>query len=581
MSHAQTFEAKSQTQRSKATQVAAPNIKSLWLGIRLPYLSLESLQIHAHSELPILVADKNKVCAATDVIQQSGVTLGMSVTTAHCLNAEDDADAIDDISTAAQPWRTYPREPQSEQTQLKQLCDNLYNVTPYIQLHSVRNLDELEEFGILLEVSRCLRLFKGLPAIVKHVQQILENAGHQFCMAQAHTANAAWLLTYRKQSHLLANESETQQITPVNAHDVAKQLSELPLDIIYEHKKSVSKLRKSGFFYFSDVLKQIHSAAQQTLTQRFGQAFSSYLQDTLALSNSQQDAFSQTTLFNKPKQLYQPELRFNDSIQFDYPIENCEQLQHPMQELLQRLSDHLVTQQQQTQAICWSMYDIYQNKDSLAVYLERLHRDIQLALELSMIQLEAKTLAFAVDTLELHCEHTLPVSYEQHSIAEGDAEYTPALAPSDATAEPSQSQRNALAITAAKLTARLGEQALFTLSEKDSHIPELSFSKKNFKAHQQSAKSTPAKHSDPSNASLSTDRPSWIFNTPYSIGTRQNTLYWKGRLELLQGPERIEGLWWKKPTARDYFVAQRDDDVRLWVFFDYHKDEWFVHGVFA
>ncbi|VUD68085.1 hypothetical protein TDB9533_03979 [Thalassocella blandensis] len=560
------------TQPRRDKPKTPPPKSALWLAIRFTHFSLESLDVAFDSDLPIMVAHKNIVCGATRAILQYGVTVGMPVATAHCLNgAESDAD---NASEENPPWRTYPREHNSEQKKLKQLCDALYNITPHIQPYQVTNHLDIDEFGILLEVSRCLRLFKGFTAIVSQVEQCLQQANVHFQLAQAHTAEAAWLLSFSPQT---LSEHYRQ-------NDYLQQIKALPLDLLYAHKHTVTKLKKSGFFNFSDLIKQIEQTPLHTLTQRFGEEFSEYLLDTLALSPgiSQSKTVSepgishsapqlQSSLFRKPVAMYQPDISFCDHIQFDYPIENCEQLQTPMQHLLQKLSEFLVKHQQQTQKISWNMYDIYQNKDSLPVYLERLHRDFQLALELSMIQLEGKTLPFAVDTLELFCEHSLPVNYQQHAFSsqqnffkrEQDFQH-------DSTTL--QAHKNALAITAAKLTARLGDNALFTLSPKDSHIPELSFGTASLQE-----KSTPIKPQ----TKLNTDRPSWIFNTPYSIGTRQNALFWKGKLELLQGPERIEGLWWKKPTARDYFVAQRDDDVRLWVFFDCHKDEWFVHGVFA
>jgi protein ImuB len=50
---------------------------------------------------------------------------------------------------------------------------------------------------------------------------------------------------------------------------------------------------------------------------------------------------------------------------------------------------------------------------------------------------------------------------------------------------------------------------------------------------------------------------------------------------LIAGPERIQGQWWNEPSARDYFIGLRQDQQRLWLFWDLHKQQWFVQGIFA
>jgi protein ImuB len=80
---------------------------------------------------------------------------------------------------------------------------------------------------------------------------------------------------------------------------------------------------------------------------------------------------------------------------------------------------------------------------------------------------------------------------------------------------------------------------------------------------------------------LASLRPTWLFEVPIEIQERQQGLYWRGYLTLLCGPERLQGNWWNSPSARDYFLAQRNDDVRLWVFRDLHKKQWYVQGIYG
>ena len=166
---------------------------------------------------------------------------------------------------------------------------------------------------------------------------------------------------------------------------------------------------------------------------------------------------------------------------------------------------------------------------------------------------------FDVDTVELRCTHTTPIQARNQLL---DFNQT----------KRADRRSHDFATTAAKLKARLGDGAIFKLSYCDSHFPETS----NIVVplQEKSNQLLPRLHS----IAL---RPTWLLPQPVLIETRKQGLYWRGQLQLLLGPERIQGNWWNIPTARDYFLAQRHDNVRLWVFLDIHKKQWYVQGVFG
>lgn len=520
----------------------------LWLGIRLTHFPLESLNIQRHHK-NIMLSHKNHICATTDNLLAQGIEPGTPTATAQLLHTVDQET----------PCRIYARELDREEISLTQLCEALYNITPHIEIYRVDTRNGCEDIGILLEISRCIALFKGIEAIIHAVEKVLAELKLSHRCALGHSKHIAWLLTYSQQKN---------PAQPTRA-DFIEALKPLALKYLNEYPNIISQLKKTGFFCFGDLIAHIEQESLHSLRRRFGEKFSQYLSDTLAIDNSLQ----QGALFKQPADSYQPKNTFIESIQFDYPVSNCEQLLHPVKTLLAYLSQELITQQQQTQTVSWHLYDIYQHQEQFTLHFERLHRDPQLAIELTMIRLENQPLPFEVDCLELRCEQLMPVHYEnmQHENMRCEnmqCEKTVAHNPRH-----HDSEKNSLTTVTAKLNIRLGENAVFTLSPKNSHIPELSFNKTTIaNKHKFSPEAVPK---------VTTGRPSWIFNIPIKIGKRQNALHWKGSLELLQGPERIEGLWWKKPTGRDYFVAKRDDHVRLWIFHDLYKNAWFVHGVFA
>jgi len=86
-------------------------------------------------------------------------------------------------------------------------------------------------------------------------------------------------------------------------------------------------------------------------------------------------------------------------------------------------------------------------------------------------------------------------------------------------------------------------------------------------------------------------QPGFILPAPLKLLVRGNRPYFQGELQLLAGPQRVEGGWWDRDEAagqirnvvRDYWVAQSAHAGVLWVF-QTRLDEapaWFLHGVFA
>jgi len=513
-----------------------PQHKYIWFAIRLLHLPLESKGVSYDNENKVQISHKGIIWDATKNLVEQGIYRGMASSTAQLLR--------DTHETS--PWQTYERDIPRENTIIDQLCRVLYRYTPYIESYRVTTPEGTEDVGIVLELSRCIRLFKGLSSLIEAIRRVLHAHPLSYRHAQSYSPQAAWLLTY----------GTCQTNTSYSRESLIQQLSPIKIDYIYEHPKAVAELKKSGFFSLLEISEHIQKSSLQSLHKRFGGDFCDYLAKIFNIDTY----FEQAPLFVTPPKSYQPENSFVESIQFDYPISNCEQLAHPIEHLLDRLVQDLIKNQTQTQHICWNLYDIYQNCEHINIHFERMHSDSKLAQDLTMIQLENQPLPFEVDVLELHCEKVMSAKFHTHEIREGKNTYY-------------QEQHTITTVTA-KLNARLGENAVFKLSPKDSHIPELSFSKKKFESNTQKSSPAVTTHAE-------TDRPSWIFNIPVKIGQQQNALHWKGKLELLQGPERIEGLWWKKPTGRDYFVAKRDDNTRLWVFHDLYKNAWFVHGVFA
>ncbi|WP_310385371.1 DNA polymerase Y family protein [Roseateles sp.] len=89
-------------------------------------------------------------------------------------------------------------------------------------------------------------------------------------------------------------------------------------------------------------------------------------------------------------------------------------------------------------------------------------------------------------------------------------------------------------------------------------------------------------------------QPTWLLSPPLRLSMRQDQpLYQHAPLQLLAGPQRVEGGWWQLDAAlpnghaqqqRDYFLALSAGHLVLWVFqqrLSEFEHGWFLHGVFA
>lgn len=91
-------------------------------------------------------------------------------------------------------------------------------------------------------------------------------------------------------------------------------------------------------------------------------------------------------------------------------------------------------------------------------------------------------------------------------------------------------------------------------------------------------------------------QPTWILKTPLKLDVRGDCPLYQGPLQLLLGPERVEGGWWHRVTdsdgsqlslqvARDYWMALSQHAGALWIFQQrLPRDEaasWYLHGIFA
>lgn len=498
----------------------------LWLALRVSDLPLSALDLTDSQAKPIVVTEKKRIVFVNPVAEEAGATLGMSFTTAQllcgCVSVE--------------------RNPTKEKAALHVLCEQLYQFSPHIEHYCSPHR---AESALLLEVSSCLALFSGLRNLTDKIARFLKSTPHQYNLGLAHTAQAAWLLSFAD-CVVTGNETKTDFIQRLNA---------LPIDILFDHPKAIEALSKTGFATLGDVARQIEGNSLTSFRKRLGAEFTNALCEIYDIDQD----FQQSSLFAKPRDIYHPDEKFDEEIEFDYPVSLVDQLKPPIEILLQKLSEYLRKRQRQCQYIVWSIADIYKKKEQLTVNSDTPQSQWQLLYDLSLIQFENKELPFEVDTIRLMCTHTLPLQQRSQVL-----EFDPGRRRKASTQD--------FAVTIAKLKARLGDAAVYKIGYHDSCLPELTNAI--VALADKCNQNLPDVH-------LKSLRPTWLLSSPELIEERGARLYWHGYISPLVGPERIVGDWWDAPVARDYYLAKRHDNVPVWIFHDLYDKNWYVHGVFS
>ena len=501
--------------------------KRLWWALRLPDLPAHALGLAIHAPELQVIAEQRQVVWISSATEAAGVHLGMDATTAQMLSG----------------CVVHERNPMKEQQLLAELAEVMYQFSPFIELYTSDSYasEYGPQTGLLLEISSCLLLFGGVQSLGQKITHCIASHNISLAMGAGHSKAAAWLLSFVNY--------------PLDGERVEfiQRLSLLPIGLLHDFPRQVDALDKTGFVTLADIIRQIEAQSISSFKKRFDHDFVDYLCELFGIDQD----FQQSSLFEKPVTYFQPGEFFAEEIQFDYPLHQHEQLQVPMETLLQKLAEYLRKRQLQTQHIEWVLSDIYHNHNALQVYADSPQTHWRLLFDLSLIQLENRDLPFEVDRLSLNCRTTLPLQ-ARNNMLEFDAAR--------------KINRQHFSIAAAKLKARLGDAAVYKLSYRDGYLPN--------DTNQRIALTDICQQELP-DIHRRAQRPNWLLDAPAAVEMRKQGLYWRGKITLIAGPERIQGNWWREPSARDYFIGLRQDRQRLWLFWDLHKQQWFVQGIFA
>jgi protein ImuB len=505
--------------------VNAP-VKRLWLAIRFFDLPLTALKMEGIDETPVVVVEKKRVVYVNPIAEEAGAELGMDMTTAQLLCGSDIVE----------------RDKGKEAASLHELSEQLYQFSPHITQYCSSGA---AQSGLLLEISSCLKLFGGLKSFCDKISHYLEKTVYGFDLALAHSAKASWYLSF---TFYEVTGDETKA-------DFIERLNRLPIELFFDYPKAIEALSKTGFRTFGDLAIQIAGKTISSFKKRLGHEFTDALCEIYDIDQD----FLQSSLFEKPRENYKPDEWFEEEYQFEFPVTLVDQLKPAFEGLLLQLIDYLRKRQQQCQSIEWRISDIYKRKKSVHVNSDTPQSHWQLLYDLTLIQFDNQELPFEVDVIKLECRNTTAVQHRS------------LILEFDQSKRRSKSVQD-YAVVIAKLKTRLGDAAVYKLSYKDHCIPEISNVMISIaeRCNQEIA-----------DVHLTALRPTWLLPVPEPIEERDKRLYWNGYLTPQVGPERIVSNWWKEKIARDYYLAVRHDNFRVWIFHDLYTKKWYVQGVFA
>jgi len=489
----------------------------LWLALHLPWLPLEAAASGADA-LPRCVMHERKVLLADPAAQAAGVRPGMSL-----------AAALGLLPTLLPLNRDPARERQL--LQLAALAAARY--TPQLVLG---------EQMLLLEVQGSLRLFGGLPALLRSLQRCIATLGLKPQRGIAPTAAAA---------ALLARCAPGAAPAPAQAQ-ARQRLDALPL------QAAAPELAELLHGIGCRTLGDVRALPRRGLQRRGGAAL------LALLDRAYGDA-------PDPQAWFEPPREFAQSLELMQRADDTGLLDGAALRLVQALSGWLA--RQWLAAAAFSLWLQHETRGRHALPPTRLRielgqpsRDAAQLMLLLRERLSRCTLPAPVYGLQLRLDEAVALAGEAAALPFG----------SDRSGarwhDARQDEENFLALLD-RLSARLGPQHVQRWACRSDHRPEHA-------AEARPATEAPAREIDVTPR----PRPAWLLPEPLPLAERDGRPVHGGPLVLHGAPERIEAGWFDgAPVCRDYHVAVGPDHRLRWVFRELRGTQagWFLHGLFG
>ena len=516
----------------------------LWIALHLPLLSLESFAATLAPEeaagQPLALMDGHAIVAVNAAARALGVKPGCKRATALALAPRLTLGQAD-------PFR--------DAQALTAVAHAALAFTPMVVLQPPSDATPMEPpHTVLLEVQASLRLFGGLPALLRRLQQALAPLGHRVHSVSARTALGAALLARVHPRLDCADLAATRQA-----------LDRAPVWLLGPGRAHWEALQGMGLRTIAD----LRAVPRDGLARRFGELV---LGELDRASGTRPD----------PREPLALPPAFDSRLELFARADTTEQLMHGAAVLLARLVAWLSAQHAFVRRFTLVMEHERRSRQeapgaavttTLEVALAEPSRDpahlrVLLRERLAQLQLPAPTL-----DLRLHAEdiaRRAPPNVE--------------LFPTPA------SEREGLTRLIERLQARLGREQVLRLVPLQDHRPERATATCIADAQMRPGR-TPSRAPGTPAANLHAVRPVWLLQQAEPLperevmGQKSEPLLDGQPLQLLSGPERIESGWWDGDLVeRDYFIAQLPGGALVWIYCSrvpVAAPCWFLQGRFG
>lgn len=510
---------------------------STWLALALPALPLQlarrTLDPALARALALAVVDgpvqRAHVVFCNRKARSAGIAPGMKLAAAQALARE--LVAID-------------YDAQREQATLHELACWAYQFSARIVPFA-----SVKGSGLLIETGASERLFGGSAKLRRRIIGELARLGFRAADASAATPAAARVLAWARAHGLAAADA-------ADAAQLRGALEPLPLDLLGWDEPLVESLRTLGLRTIGQVLHLPRDA----FARRFG---ARSLLDLDRLLGSVSD----------PQPPFAPPERFCASIDLPADLGDVGRLLAPLGRLLLLLEGFLRGHGAGATALSLLAHHSRRRAQrtaptTITLGLAAPERDVQRLLRLFAERLARVRLPEPAIVLELRLERM--------------AAWTPVNSSFLPPAPDTAAQGLDALHLAETLHARLGSEGVFQLQALGDHRPERAY---------RIIPLTPDPPAAPDPAPAPAQRPTLFLPLPQPLRTPaadQDRPHYRGPLQLLAGPERIEAGWWDlacdtgATVHRDYFVARNQHGQTLWIYRELGAPRgWFLQGFFA
>lgn len=392
--------------------------------------------------------------------------------------------------------------------------------------------------ALLLEIKGSLKLFGGLDSLQALIVTGLQSKGVQAVLSVAPTPSAALVLSRTGQPYVCLQRSQ-----------LPAALSAISIGTLRWPDDVVETLHAMGVQCIGDCLR----LPREGFARRFGPQLLLQLDQLLGRAAQPQRAFIARE-------------RFCARRDFELDIEGHEALLLQLEPLFQSLESFLRPHQSGVQSLELRLRHREQPSTRVVLRFVRPMADAEHALAVLAERMERLELPAPVIAARLRSGPLWPLEMEtiSHRLL----------------SDPTQAAPQALTRLIERLRARLGADAVYSLQCVSDHRPEFASRVDEPVVSRKRKKPLASQPANPLTNAL--PRPFWLLPEPQPLRAQRSWPQFEGKLNLLQGPERIESGWWDgNDICRDYYMAATPKGLRVWIYRERRSKRWFLHGIYG